>query len=88
MTLSKLLLKFSQNYLVPELLNHCIVGVLVGCVEGSMNGAAIWVLECWGEDFVLVETPVLIIDSIVKSDDNHLWHICRKNSARNEGSIR
>ena len=76
------------KYLIPQLLNHGIIGILMGGVESAMNWTSIRVLVAWGEDLVLVQTPVLIIDSIIKSDDNHLRNICRKNSARNKSSIR
>ena len=41
-------------------------------IEGAMNGAAIGVLVCVGEEFVLVQCPVLIIHRVVKSDGDHL----------------
>ena len=53
-----------------------------------MYGAAIRVLVCWREELVLVETPVLVIDSIVEGDDDHLRNICREHPTRNKSSIR
>ena len=66
--------------LVPEFLDHGIVGVLVRHVECAMNGTPVRVLISLWEQLVLVETPVLIVDSVIESDDDHLK---KNNIARN-----
>ena len=58
--------------LVPEFLDHGIVGVLVRDVKCAMNGTTVRVLISLREQLVLVETPVLIVDSIIESNDDHL----------------
>ena len=52
--------------LVPQLLDHGIVGVLMGHIESAMDWAPVRVFVVGWEQFVLVERPVLVIDSIVR----------------------
>lgn len=58
--------------IVPQLLHVSIVGVLVRQEECRRNGASVRVGSVGGEDF-LVDLPVFVVDSIVESENDHLW---------------
>ena len=73
--------------MVPQFLDHGIVGILVGDVECAVDGATVGVLVSLGKQLVLVETPVLIIDSVIKSDDDHLRHISGKKTSGNQSPV-
>ena len=73
--------------LVPELLDHGVVGVLMGHIEGAVDWASVWVFVVGWEQLVLVERPVLVVDSIVEGDDDHLGNLLGVHPAWDEGSI-
>ena len=74
--------------LVPQLLHHRVVGVLVRHVERPVNRTPVGVLVVGGEQLVLVQRPVLVVDGVVEGDDDHLRHLLRVHAARDEGSVR
>ena len=60
--------------LIPQLLHVLVVVVLVGDVEGAVDGAAVGVRACLGED-VFVKVPVLEVHGVVKGESDHLRHL-------------
>lgn len=57
-----------------RLLNSRIVGILVGDEESCLNIATVGVLALSIEYF-FVELNVVIVDSVVESDSDHLGYI-------------
>ena len=53
-----------------------------------MNRTPVGVLVVGREQLVLVQRPVLVVDSVVEGDDDHLRHLLRVHAARDEGSVR
>ena len=51
------------GYLVPQFLDHGVVGVLVGHVESAVDGTAVRVLVVRREDLVLQESVLNLLES-------------------------
>lgn len=67
--------------LTVELLDSGVVGVLVGDEEGTLDGAAVWILTVSVED-ILVKVDVIDVDGSTECDGDHLgddggFHVCR-----------
>ena len=73
--------------LVPQFVDHGIISVFMRDIKGSMNGTAIRIFVGRWEDPLLVQLPVVIIDSIVKGDVNELRNFFRVETTRDKGSI-
>lgn len=63
-----------------------VVSVLVGHEEGGLDIATVRILPFSVED-LFVETDVVVVDSVVEGDSDHLWDVLRWQVARNHGSI-
>merc|ERR550539_10341 len=74
--------------LVPQLLHHGVVAVLVRDVERPVDWTAVRIFVAWREEFVLVEVPVLVVNSIVEGDCYHLWDVCGQHSPGYQGAVR
>ncbi len=73
--------------LVPQFVDHGIISVFMRDIKGSMNGTAIRIFVGRWEDPLLVQLPVVIIDSIVKGDVNELRNFFGVETTRDKGSI-
>lgn len=71
---------------VPEFLHVTVVGVLVRQEESCLDGAPVCVGPVRGE-YLLVDFPILVVDSIVECQHNHLWGLIDLNVAWNSCSV-
>lgn len=69
-----------------RLLNCGIVGILVGDEESRLNIATVRVLALSIEYF-FVELNVVVVDSVVKSDGDHLGYISGWEVAGNDCAV-
>lgn len=72
---------------LPQLLNLLVVGVLMRGKESSANWAAVGILSVGCEDLILIELPVLDVDGIIESHDDHLWCLDWFQVARDERCV-
>ena len=61
--------------LVRQLVHHGVIGKLMGHKKCAMNGTAIGIFVLAGENTLLVQLPVIIVDRIVKGDVNELGNV-------------
>lgn len=69
-----------------NVLDGGIVGVFMAHEESRLHIATIWVLTLAVED-IGVKLNVVIVDRIIESDCDHLWHIFGWQVSGNGGSI-
>lgn len=60
--------------IIPQLLDILVVAVLVGDVEGAVDGTAIGIGATLAEQLA-IQVPVLVVDSIIKCKGHHLRHL-------------
>lgn len=68
------------------LLNSGVVGVLVRHEEGGFDVTAVGVLAISVED-ILVQLDVVIVNSIIESDGNHLGNVLRWEVSRDCSAV-
>ena len=73
--------------LVVELVDHGVVGVLVGDVEGCVDGAPVGIFLALREQLTRVQIPVLVVDGVVEGDDHHLGDVLRYEAAGHQGAV-
>lgn len=61
--------------IIPKLLHVLIVGIRMRYIERAANGASIGIASVRRKQHLGEKLPVVVIDGVVKGQQNHLWYI-------------